>query len=150
MNNINYKQMPVNVFINKYSKVFIKNEEVFNQLIKKYPELEIDLISARQNDNCSCHFKVRAFLEIKYFLDKFYLDDLFFKENLFIEYARYDQELEAKKQEQVIKNQNFKKIHIINNDQKSWEEFQEFVKNNITFKSFSIIQDGENLRIYFL
>jgi len=147
---MNYKEIPINIFINKYSKVFIKDQETFEELIKKYPELEMDLISARQNDNCSCHFKIKAFLEIKYFLDKFYLDNLFFKENLFQEYSKYDQELENKKQEQFIKNENFKKIHTINNNQKSWEEFQEFVKNNIIFKSFSVLQDGENLRIYFL
>jgi len=147
---MNYKEIPINIFINKYSKVFIKDQEIFEELIKKYPELEMDLISARQNDNCSCHFKIKAFLEIKYFLDKFYLDNLFFKENLFQEYSKYDQELENKKQEQFIKNENFKKIHTINNNQKSWEEFQEFVKNNIIFKSFSVLQDGENLRIYFL
>lgn len=142
--------MPINVYLNKYTTPLIKDDKSFDLLKEKYPELEIDLVSARDNQNCSCFMRVKAFLEVKYFIDKIFLDEIFFAEHLKEKYHQYDQEIEAKRYEQNIKSENFKKIHIIKNDQKSWEEFQQFVKLNVKFQSFSVTQDGDNLKIYFL
>jgi hypothetical protein len=62
--------------------IILKDDETFQSLKDKFPEILADLTSARINFNCSCIKKVKMYLISKLENEKDYFNDLFKNKNL--------------------------------------------------------------------
>jgi hypothetical protein len=141
----------------------IKNDTFFNSLKDKFPEILADLTSSRNNPNCSCKNRVKAFLfskinaEDKYFEELLSIEEIknlidSKKENISNEanhQAAMDEHFK-KMQDMVYKNSGGK-IFEINKDEKSWQDLCKKLENEkIAFKSFSVVEKEEKLIVYFI
>ena len=66
------------IFLN----VFIKDDIFFNSIKEKFPEIYADLVSSRDNPNCSCANKLRGYLISKIESEKKFFLDILSEENL--------------------------------------------------------------------
>lgn len=141
--------------IRKYIQIFLNEKTPFNILYEKYPEIREDLTSARELVDCSCRSKVVFFLEekIKNAEDLNLINEILLlpevqkvKEELDYE---FEQEILAFKKK-IKKENNAKKIYTVSRDENEWKEFVEYAKENIEFKSFSIIEKENHLEVRFI
>ena len=141
-----------------YLDILVKNEKIFEALKNKYPEILADLTSAKFNPTCSCRGRVATHLNKKYEEgDKDFIDFLLNMDELKEQKAVIDkiikdneEKLKAKAID-VSKDTSVSNIYQVPKGPKAWEDFNKFVnEKGITFRSFSVVDKGEFLEIYFL
>ncbi|NDF15923.1 hypothetical protein EB061_11475, partial [bacterium] len=110
------------------------------ELAQKYKDLEIDLVSAKDNPNCSCRGKVWEYFINKFNTEKEETNN--FLKNLYEKYTSIKVRIDA-----FEYNINFiKTIHIIDNTQEAWNNFQNKL-SSIDYKSVSIIEKKDKFKI---
>lgn len=141
--------------IRKYIQIFLNEKTPFNILYEKYPEIREDLTSARELVDCSCRSKVVFFLEekIKNAEDLNLINEML----LLPEVQKVKEELDYEFEQEILafekkikKENNSKKIYTVSRDENEWKEFVEYAKENIEFKSFSIIEKENHLEVRFI
>jgi len=140
-----------------YLDLLVKNEKIFEALKAKYPDILADLTSAKFNPTCSCRGRVSAHLNKKYAEgDKDFIDFLLNMEEIKEQKASIDKavkEIEDKTKQRIqdAKDVSTTNIYQVPKGPKAWEDFNKFVsEKGIPFRSFSVLDKGEFLEVYFL
>jgi hypothetical protein len=126
----------------KYLFYFVEDSDANKELAQKYPEIELDLVSSKENPNCSCRGRVWDYFVNKFTEEKEKTDKFF--ENLYLNHSIIKLRIESL--ENDIKF--IRTIHIIDDDQNSWNEFQDKL-NGINYKTISFVKDVNKLKIFF-
>lgn len=140
-----------------YLDVLVKNEKIFEALKAKYPDILADLTSAKFNPNCSCRGRVSTHLNKKYTEgDKDFIDFLLNLEEIKEQKIAIDKlvkesEDKIKQRAEDAKDASTTNIYQVPKGPKAWEDFNKFVnEKGIPFRSFSVLDRGEFLEVYFL
>lgn len=143
--------------ITPYLDVLVKNEKIFEALKSKYPDILADLTSSKFNPNCSCRGRVSSHLNKKYAEgDKDFIDFLLNLEDVKGEKEKVDKilkEMEDKNKARIeaSKDSSISNIYQVPKGPKGWEDFHKFVNEKaMPFRSFSVLDKGDYLEIYFL
>lgn len=143
--------------IGPYLDILVKNEKIFESLKNKYPEILADLTSAKFNPTCSCRGRVATHLNKKYTEgDKEFIDFLLSVEEIKEQKEKIDvllKEMEEKNKAraEVAKDSSISNIYQVPKGPKGWEDFSKFVnEKGMAFRSFSVVDKGEFLEVYFL
>ena len=146
-------------YIARYYDIIIQNEDVFNEVKNKYPELEIDLSSSKENPNCQCKNKVIEYLTVKLNLK----DDESFLKNL-INAEKFNQirndidknwEFIIEQRNDQEKNKSFEfstpgKIYKVEKNDQAWLNFVTKIRASLMFQSFSVLDKETHLEVYFI
>jgi len=132
-----------------YVPILVENDQSWERLKAKYPEILADLTSSRFNPTCSCRNRVASFLNEKFNSseeDRKYLGQLF----LIPEIAEKAINIINDHQSQQAAYENFPKVHTIKRGENSWKEFLNHLnKNNFHITSFSVLnKDEEHVTVY--
>lgn len=143
--------------IGPYLDILVKNEKIFESLKNKYPEILADLTSAKFNPTCSCRGRVATHLNKKYTEgDKDFIDFLLNLEEVKEQKEKIDKllkEMEEKNKAKLeaSKDSSISNIYQVPKGPKGWEDFHKFVnEKGMPFRSFSILDKGDYLEVYFL
>ena len=143
--------------ITPYLDLMVKNDRIFEALKHKYPDLLADLTSSKYNPTCSCRGRVANHLNKKYEEgDKDFIDFILSLEEIRKEKEEIDQvikekENQPKKELEALRENSTSHIYQVPKGPKGWEDFNQFVmEKRIVFRSFSVLDKGDHLEVYFL
>lgn len=122
---------------------FIKDDATFNALKKDFPEILADLISFKQNPNCSCRNRVT----------KFFFDKVQTEPNLLDKYIYDKDKLIAELQAiDLSKQQNnySGRIFLIDKTEAAWNTLTKELNNNKFFRGFSVVERDNQIAVYLL
>jgi|LauGreDrversion2_6_1035139.scaffolds.fasta_scaffold01159_1 hypothetical protein len=134
-------------------RALIEIPDIFDSLKNKYPEIEVDLLSWKDNPDCTCGQRVNNFFTEKYSIeeDKNFLDELINREEV------------KSKTEQITKDQiqngippnmtDYRgRVFTVGIKEEDWLDFwnNKVVQDRAAYRSFSIINNGNELKVYFL
>jgi hypothetical protein len=123
--------------------LLLQNNSLFkDEFIKFSPENEADIQSASVNKNCSCRNKIINFINNN--KEKFndFLYDFLIRNDLLISFIEY------LNSSPVYKNYSGK---VAKTSISEWENFtQNIIKDNASFRNFSVIKDGDDILVFFL
>lgn len=128
--------------LNDALTLLLQNNDVFDRLKNDYPDVLADLVSLKNNPNCSCRNRVLKFfsdllMSDPQALDKYVLDSVSFTTALEL----IDQQRQAT---------NYSgRIFIIPKSEDSWKNFSKTLYGKV-FRNFSIIERENEIAIYFL
>lgn len=140
-----------------FFNTFLKNETFFNSIKDKFPNILGDLTSSRDNPNCSCKGRIRAFLQSRIQNDDNYFNELL--SNTEINDLIIQKEQEIKSTQQPIATPmnaqqfaaNSARVFQIGKTDEDWKRLAEKLFNErLMFRSFSIIEKPDKLIVYFL
>lgn len=120
----------------------IKDEDVFEQLKHDFPDILADLVTFKNNPNCTCRGRV-----VKYFTEQLEKDQMVMN--------KYVKDLEALKAElnrlQLIKQTNnySGKIFTIPKTEEAWSNFAMSLHGKM-MRSFSVVERENEVVIYIL
>lgn len=122
--------------------IIIKDDSVFARLKTDFPDILADLTTFKTNPNCSCRSRV-----VKYFSDK-----LVENPNLLDQYVVNPQDLNN--QLMVIYNQRIQnnyagKVFTVGKTDSEWQAFAQSLAGK-TYRSFSVMDNGDSLKVYLL
>lgn len=123
--------------------ILIKNNEIFNVLQLDFPDILADLVSFKNNPNCSCKNRL-----VKYFSDL-----LVQNEQILDKYIQDPEYVlaELRSIQTIRYNNNYSgKIITIPNNESSWRNLSIDINSGKFFRAFSVIDKGEELVVYFL
>ena len=131
-----------------YAYIFaaLAHDPSFLLLKDKYPDILADLVSAKSNSNCSCRGRVVSYISTKYKIDT---------ERVFLDKIFSNQEIITNASDQIKQNQDklnsslSGKIFSLMKKDNYWEEFTQTASNKM-FRSFSIVDKGDFVDVYFL
>ena len=146
--------------------IFLKNENFFNSLRNKFPDILADLTSSRDNSNCSCKSRVKAYLTNKNnTTEKDYFDNLIKEE----EFAKILTENKTQIENSqllppmhpfpgqniyapMINPMNGKgRVFKIGKTPEDWEALsKKIAERGIVFRSFSIVEKEKEIMVYFI
>jgi len=133
--------IPINQLGDSLSFI-MKDDETFEQLKADFPEILADLITFRENPNCTCRGRV-----VKFFAEQLEKDLLVLNK-----YVKDREALEAEMQrlaDEKQANNYFGKIFVIAKGEEAWREFAKSLIGK-TFRSFSIAERDDDVAVYFL
>jgi hypothetical protein len=143
--------------IGPYLDILVKNEKIFESLKNKYPDILADLTSSKFNPTCSCRGRVAVHLNKKYAEgDKDFIDFLLNLEEIREEKQKIDEAIRQKEENKSKNLESFRdnsvsNIYEVPKGPKGWEDFNKFViEKGIVFRSFSLLDKGDHLEVYFL
>ena len=122
--------------------ILIQNENFYNRLTADFPDILADLTTFKTNPNCTCRGRV-----VKYFSDKLNEDP-----NLLDKYVENPQDLQnqiAVIQQQRVQNNYSGKVFTVQKGEEAWKNFSQTLAGKM-FRTFSIVDNGENLTVYLL
>jgi len=144
-----------------FFNTFIKNDNFFNSLKEKFPEILADLTSSRNNPNCSCKNRVKNHLQSKLVSDANYFENLLNEEEFKKIVEEKSNEIEATQfnpmeehmrmmRESMFKNSGGK-IFEIGKTEKDWNNLcKKLESDKVSFKSFSVVDHQDKLVVYFI
>lgn len=140
-----------------YLDILVKNDKIFEALKNKYPEILADLTSSKFNPTCSCRGRVINYLAKKYVEgDKDFIDFLLNLDEIKALKIQIDDSIKKKEEERVkavsvAKENSISNIYQVPKGPKGWEDFTKFItERNVMFRSFSVVDKGDYLEVYFL
>jgi hypothetical protein len=122
--------------------ILIKNDTFYTRLTTDFPDILADLTTFKTNPNCTCRGRV-----VKYFSDKLNEDP-----NLLDKYVDNPQDLQnqiAIIQNQRIQNNYAGKVFTVDKSEEAWLAFSQTLSGKM-YRTFSIVDNGENLTVYLL
>ena len=122
--------------------ILIKNDTFYNRLTADFPDILADLTTFKTNPNCTCRGRV-----VKYFSDKLNEDP-----NLLDKYVENPQDLQNQLvviQNQRIQNNYSGKVFTVAKGEQAWKDFSQTLAGKM-FRSFAIVDNGENLTVYLI
>jgi len=153
---MNIEEIP---YIARYYDVIMRDNTIFDEIKKKYPELIIDLLSSRDNPNCECKQRVINYLTIKLNIkeDESFLKGLIDSDNTKKLKEEVNENWKFIIEQQSHKQQNVSlefsspgKIYKVENNDQAWSEFVTKIKANLIFQSFSVLDKETHLEFYFV
>jgi len=131
-----------------YAYIFaaLGHEPSFELLKTRYNDILADLVSAKANANCSCRGRVLRYITIKYQdeAEKTFLNEIFS-----IEEIKKPAEAIIIENKNKIANSLSGKIITVMKKDNYWEDFNNsIIRNN--YRSFSVIDKGDSIDVYFL
>jgi hypothetical protein len=143
--------------IRSYLDALVGVDHIYELLKERYPQNLADIVSSRENPNCGCRNRLSGFLIEQYnnpsesdFIKKLLSDPKV------IERATQIQKIVEQNQRQQIpqgQQQNPSNIrkYTLSKAQTGWDAFAEWIDSKqIQFKSFSVVDRGNELDVYFL
>jgi len=131
-----------------YAYIFaaLEDDTSFSLLKDRYPDILADLVSAKSNSNCSCRGRVVSYITQKYKTDteRVFLDGIFSKEKTINNASN-----QIKQNQETITNTLSGKIFTLMKKDNYWEEFTKTTFGKM-FRSFSIVDRGDSVDVYFL
>jgi hypothetical protein len=122
--------------------IIIKDDNVFERLKTDFPDILADLTTFKTNPNCTCRGRV-----VKYFSDKL-VESL----DLLDRYVTNTQDLNTQLSAiyaQRIQNNYTGKIFTVGKTEADWQAFSNSLAGKM-YRSFSVMDNGENLTVYVL
>jgi hypothetical protein len=122
--------------------IIIKDDNVFERLKTDFPDILADLTTFKTNPNCTCRGRV-----VKYFSDK-----LVESPNLLDQYVPNQQDLNSQLlvlQNQRMQNNYSGKVFTVGKTEADWQAFSNSLAGKM-YRSFSVMDNGENLTVYIL
>lgn len=122
--------------------VLLNDNETFEQLKKDFPDILADLITFKNNPNCSCRGKVF----------KFFTDRLEKEPTLLNKYIKDESLLRAKLVEanqKRMENNYTGRFFTIEKSEESWKNFATSLQGKM-FRNFSVVEKEDKLVVYFL
>ena len=120
----------------------IRNDVVFDEIKKDFPEILADLVSYRGNPNCSCRGRV-----FKFFTEALQKDSTVL--NKYIKNQEELAEVIKSGNEQRQSNNYNGKVFIIDKTQTAWSEFSKTLAGK-SFRGFSVVERDDVVAVYFL
>jgi len=122
--------------------LLLKNDKTFERLKVDFPEILADLITFRNNPNCSCRGRVFKFFfdkltSIPDILDK-YIDN----------YNSFNEELITTSHNRLSTTYSGK-IFSVPKGEEAWQNFAKSLIGKV-FHTFSIVEKEDSLTVYFL
>jgi len=122
--------------------IMVKDDGVFESLKTDFPDILADLITFKSNPNCTCRGRVFKFFTEKLeqqpdILNKYVKDA-----------AALTAELDIIKNQRMLNNYTGKVFTVVNTDA-AWEDFSKSLAGKM-FRSFAIVDKGDNLKVYFV
>lgn len=123
--------------------VMIKDDEIFARMKSDHPQILADLLTFRENPNCSCRTKVSNYFSNKMesFGPNVILNYLEGKDGI----IRIIKDSIAFTESKILSG----KILRVKKGEKEWADFWKSCSSKI-FRSFCILDRGEELEVYFL
>jgi hypothetical protein len=122
--------------------IMVKDESVFEALKTDFPDILADLVTFKSNPNCTCRGRV-----FKFFTEK--LEQNPEALNKYVkDAAALTAELETIGRQRTLNNYSGKVFTIVNSEP-AWEEFSKTLAGKM-FRSFSVVDKGDNLKVYFV
>jgi len=146
-------------YIDRYFDLIIQDEDVFNKIKAKYPELTIDLISAKDNPNCVCKNRVINYLNVKLNIKE---DESFIKKIIddpknLNRKETIDQNWRFIIEEENKKTENLSaefstpgKIYTVEKTDEAWSNFVNTIRASLMFQGFSVVDKETHLEVYFI
>jgi hypothetical protein len=153
---MNIEEIP---YIARYYDVVMREDAIFNKIKNKYPELEVDLLSSRENPNCECKQRVVNYLTIKLNIkeDEAFLRSLIESDNAKKLKAQTDENWKFIIEQEEHKQQNTSvefsspgKIYKVEKNDEAWLEFVTKIKASLIFQAFSVVDKETHLEVYFV
>lgn len=153
---MNIEEIP---YIARYYDVVMRDDTIFNQIKKKYPELEIDLLSSRDNPNCECKQRVINYLTTRLNIkeDETFLKGLIDSDNAKKLREEINENWKFIIEEETFKKQNVSlefaspgKIYKVEKSDEAWLEFVTKIRSNLQFQNFSVVDKETHLEVYFI
>ena len=122
--------------------ILIKDEEIFSQFKNDFPSILADLVTFKDNPNCSCRGRVF----------KFFGEHLEKNPESLNQYIKNTNEINVKLQslaEERANNNYTGKIFIIDGGEEAWAAFAATLPNKM-FRMFSIAERDDKVIVYFL
>ena len=123
--------------------VLLQQDDIFEEIKKDFPEVLADLVSFKENSNCSCKGRI-----VKFFSDKVLVEN-----NLLDKYVKdldsFKKELEKLK-DQRKQNIYSGKIITLPKTEEAWKEFSNEINKGKVFRGFSVVERENELVVYFL
>lgn len=123
--------------------ILAKNTEIFEQLQADFTDALADLVSFKNNPNCSCKNRL-----VKYFSDVLAHDP-----SALDKYVKDPESIlaELRSLQAVRYNNNYAgRIITIPNNETAWKNLSIDINSGKFFRSFSVVDKGEELVVYFL
>lgn len=122
--------------------VLLNDNETFEQLKKDFPEILADLITFKNNPNCSCRGKVF----------KFFTDQLEKEPTILNKYIKDQALLRAKLQDAAQKrmeNNYTGRFFTVDKSEEAWKNFAASLQGKM-FRNFSVVEKEDKIVVYFL
>ena len=123
--------------------ILIKDDSIFEEFKKDFPDILADLVTFKSNPNCSCRAKV-----FKFFNEKFEKDS-----NFINKYIKDSDSLQQELSKIVVSRQanNYSgKIMVIPKGEDSWKNLSNEISKGKVFRAFSVVEREGELAVYFL
>lgn len=132
-----------------YAYVFssLSHDPAFEMLKERYNDILADLVSAKANANCSCRGRVLNYINKKYQEEeneKTFLDGIFS-----IPEVKTQAESTIAENKARAANALSGKILTVMKKDNYWQDFFNSVSRN-SFRSFSVVDKGDSVDVYFL
>ena len=146
-----------------FFNTFLKNDTFFTSIKDKFPEILADLTSSRDNPNCSCKNRVKAYLQSKLTNEADYFNNLINNEEVNKLTQEKAEEIKTSQlppnpmenHMQIMQQNMFKnsggRIFEIGKTEEDWKNLaKKLTEEKIPFKSFSIVEKPDKLVVYFI
>jgi hypothetical protein len=153
---MNIEEIP---YIARYYDVILRDNTIFDEIKKKYPELEIDLLSSRDNPNCECKQRVINYLTTRLNIkeDETFLKSLIDSDNAKKLREEINENWRFIIEEETFKKQNISlefsspgKIYKVEKSDEAWLEFVTKIRSSLQFQNFSVVDKETHLEVYFI
>ena len=122
--------------------IMVKDDSVFEALKTDFPDILADLVTFKSNPNCTCRGRV-----FKFFTEK--LEQSPEALNKYVkDAASLTAELDTIKNQRTLNNYSGK-VFTVGNTDAAWEEFSRNLAGKM-FRSFAVVEKGDNLKVYFV
>lgn len=146
-------------------RAIIDTPDALQTLISKYPEIEVDILSFKENPGCECGRRVHLFLDEKYSIDE---------DKVFIDSIMSQPDTKARYEGIVRAYENFEKSKVdkgeapagqippnmvdlrgrvmqIGKTDEDWSNlWNQIIDTRGAYKSFSVLEKEDHLKVYFL
>jgi len=138
----------------------IELDETFNILKEKYKDIEVDLLSWRENPSCSCGQRVHEYFNKVYNTeDANFLDEMFKNEKVqekikeITKPRQVRRELSTPNSGQIPQEMtDYRgKIFVVGKTDEDWANFwKKIIEDRAAYRSFSVSEKEEYIKVYFL
>jgi hypothetical protein len=122
--------------------ILIKDEETFNRLKNDFPSILADLVTFKDNPNCSCRGRVF----------KFFSEHLEANPNILDQYVKDASEINVKLQslsDERAANNYAGKVFLVDKGEEAWAAFAGTLPGKM-FRMFSVAERDDKVVVYFL
>jgi hypothetical protein len=147
---------------NAFFTILIKDDNFFDAIKVKFPDILADLTSSRNNPNCSCKNRVKAYLNSKLESENEFFSNLISNEPIksLIETNKQEivnsQTINPMEQHMKMMRENMFKnsggrIFETGKTEQDWKNLCKTLEDQkFLFKSFSVVEKEDKLIVYFI